>query len=156
MITSRLGRWPVLLLPILLLGLPAVAHEVRHEVSRGEAVLVSMTYADGTPLVGAQYEIWAEGDEGPCITGTTDNEGQVVFLPQRRCNWRIRVFTTDGHGADFTIEAGTDAPVDQTWSPEVAESERKRLVERFAGPMLGLGIIFLVFGLLALFVRRRR
>jgi len=131
---------------LLLLALPAAAHQVRHEVTRAEALTVSLTYADGTPLAGARYEIWAEGDEGPCLTGKTDLEGQIVFLPNRQCTWRIRAFTADGHGADFTVEAG---PGQTT----VVDS-KKPLLERFAGPVLGVGIIFLVFGLLALARRR--
>lgn len=175
---------PVLagLLALLMVSLPAAAHHVRHEVARGEAVVVSLAYGDGSPLAYDRYDIFAEGAETPYQSGNTDAGGRIVFMPDRTCVWRVKVFSEDGHGADFTIEAGPakaaaaetdDAeqaevvgtageaaapgdPVTDTWTPEVAAAEKKRFIERFAGPVLGVGIIFGLFGLFALFIRRRR
>jgi len=170
------------LVVLLMVSLPAEAHHVSHEVTRGEAVVVSLAYGNGSPLALDRYDIFADGEEAPYQSGNTDAGGRIVFLPDRACVWRVKVFSEDGHGADFTFEAGpagaaaagTDEaeqadvagtageaagpgdPVTDTWTPEVAAAEKKRLIERFAGPVLGVGIIFGLFGLFALFVRRRR
>jgi nickel transport protein len=165
-----------LLAILFLMTLPAAAHHVGYEVDRGEAVVVSLAYGNGSPLAFDRYEIIAEGEETPYQSGITDAMGRIVFLPDRTSSWRVRVFSEDGHGADFTFEAGPaeppaagpDAakPEDEaaqpeqepvnTLTPEVVEAEKKRLVERFAGPVFGVGIILSAFALFSLFARRRR
>lgn len=164
----------IVLTTLLLSSLPAAAHHVHHEVARGEAVVVTLTYGDGSPLAGDRYDILAHGEEKAFQTGTTDAAGRIVFMPDSVGTWRVRVFSEDGHGADFTFETGpvtaaaeeqadrsadvaelNEAPVN-TLTPEVVEAEKKRLVERFAGPALGVGIILALFGVFALFVRSRR
>jgi nickel transport protein len=171
-----------LLLAAFLFGTPAAAHRVHHEVSREEAVVVTLAYGDGSPLAGEQYEIRVAGGNAVWQTGVTDVEGRIAFLPDRDAEWRIRVFTEDGHGADFTVPAGpptvepageagsTDRatsvddaqespdgpqPVESEPSTPAAATAEKPLVERFAGPVLGVGIILACFGGIALFVRRR-
>lgn len=176
---KRLQATPTVLCALtvlFLVSLPAAAHHVSHEVTRGEAVVVSLAYGNGSPLSHDRYDIFAEGEETPYQTGTTDVEGRIVFLPHRTCVWRVRVFSEDGHGADFTFEAGpaeavaaeldacepaegatgSDQQQMDTWTPEVVEAEKKKLVEQFAGPALGVGIILALFGSFALFIRRRR
>ncbi len=155
-----------LLAILFLMTLPAAAHHVGYEVDRGEAVVVSLAYGNGSPLAFDRYEIIAEGEETPYQSGITDAMGRIVFLPDRTSTWRVRVFSEDGHGADFTFEAGPAEPEDEaaqpeqepvnTLTPEVVEAEKKRLVERFAGPVFGVGIILSVFALFSLFARRRR
>ncbi len=127
---------------------PAIAHQVLYDVSRGEAVIVALSYGDGSPLARERYDLYCDEEETPVQSGYTDAEGRVVFLPGREAIWRVRIFTDDGHGADFNFEAGpsTTVPVELN----------KPLVERYAGLVAGVGIIFGVFGLLALFIRRRR
>jgi|GEM_PF-630512 len=162
-----------LLLSAFLFVTPAAAHRVHHEVGRAEAVVVTLAYGDGSPLAGDRYEIRVAGEEQAWQTGHTDAAGRIVFLPDRDAEWRVRVFSEDGHGADFTLRAGpspaevpaeeappAEEPVDEpvradTVTPEVVEAEKQELVERFAGPVLGVGIILSIFGVFALFVRRR-
>jgi nickel transport protein len=153
-----------LLAILFLMTLPAAAHHVGYEVDRGEAVVVSLAYGNGSPLAFDRYEIIAEGEEAPYQSGITDAMGRIVFLPDRTSTWRVRVFSEDGHGADFTFEAGPAEPAAagpdrepvNTLMPEVVEAENKRLVERFAGPVFGVGIILSAFALFSLFARRRR
>lgn len=166
---------PVLcaLAALLLISLPAAAHHVHHVVARGDAVVVSLTYGNGSPLTFDRYDIFAGGEESPFQSGTTDAAGRIVFLPDRSCTWRVKVFSEDGHGADFTFQAGPVEPAvaepdgaapageaaDPAETVQVALTPglvaEKPFIERFAGPVAGVGIIFGIFGLFALFFRRR-
>lgn len=169
-----------LLLSAFLFVTPVSAHHVHHEVDRAEAVVVTLAYGGGSPLAGDRYEIREAGGDAAWQTGRTDAAGRIVFLPDRDAEWRVRVFAEDGHGADFTLRAGPPAaeqPPDgaeaaadpaeavaepaeipervDTVTPEVVEAEKQKLVERFAGPVFGVGVILSLFGIFALFVRRR-
>lgn len=150
---------------VLLVTLPAAAHHVSHEVTRGEAVLVSLAYGDGSPMSHDRYEIIAEGEETPFQAGVTDSGGRIFFQPDQLSTWRVRVFSEDGHGADFTFQAGpAEAAPAEPEASETAVQEpvqeaipvEKPFIERFAGPVAGVGIIFGLFGLFSLFIRKRR
>ncbi len=175
---------PVLALTLVLFmfSLPVPAHHVHHEVTRGEAVVVSLAYGNGSPLAFDRYDIFAGDGETPYQSGKTDGEGRIVFLPDHGGVWRVKVFSADGHGADFTFEAGPAAakviepdgvePPDEAAGPdtpagpdktavstltsEVAVAEKKNFIERYALPVAGVGIIFGLFGLFSMFARRRR
>jgi nickel transport protein len=161
---------------LLVISLPVAAHHVHHQVTRGEAVVVALAYGNGSPLAFDRYEIFAGDGESPYQSGKTDAQGRMVFLPDHVGIWRVKVFSEDGHGADFSFEAGPaaqevrepdavepadeaagpDEPALNTWTPEVAAAEQKNFIERYALPVAGLGIIFGLFGLFSLFVGRRR
>lgn len=83
----------LLLLPIL-----ASAHGVASDVARERAVVVTFTYADGSPLAFARCRVLGPGDERPHAAGVTDRAGRVVFLPDRPGDWTVTVETDDGHG----------------------------------------------------------
>ena len=133
------------LLLALAAALPAAAHEILHEEATGEATVVRFFYAGGVPFSYESYEVFRAGETIPYQTGFTDAEGRVVFLPDREAEWRIRVFSEDGHGAELTITAGGGA----------APRADRPPVDRYARLLAGLGFLFGVFGLISLFYRRR-
>ncbi|MBN1826556.1 MAG: hypothetical protein JW958_09830 [Candidatus Eisenbacteria bacterium] len=124
---------------------PAAAHEVLHEETTGDATIVRFHYADGTPFSYESYEVYRAGERIPYQTGFTDAEGRVVFLPDREGEWRVRVFSEDGHGGEMTLTAGGGE----------APRAGRPAVDRYARLLAGLGFLFGLFGLISLFYRGR-
>ncbi|MDO8932675.1 MAG: hypothetical protein Q7U97_09800 [Rhodocyclaceae bacterium] len=148
--TQKTGRlylhpgWPMLLCA---LACPVAAHEVLHEMTQAQAVVVRLVYADDEPFSYESYELYPDGSQRPAQTGRTDAQGRVVFLPDRTTHWRLRAFSADGHGVDLKLEtppgggsaAATDAAPD-----------------RGARLLFGLAVILAAFGALQLFIRKKK
>lgn len=135
------------LLLSLLLPRWSLAHEIQHEVSKADAVVVTLAYADGAPFALERYEIYRVGAEGPFQTGETDGAGRLMFLPDGEAEWLVKAFSRDGHGVEIrltTDEASLVETVDRPW------------VDRYPRFALGLGLIFGLFGIVTLFFRRKR
>ena len=129
-------------------GLPGVvqAHDLQHRVGRGEAVVIDFFFGDGRPLLFESYEIYPASGQTPVQVGRTDRRGRLSFVPEGTGRWRVKLFTEDGHGADFSFE--TDA------QGEVA-SGGEGPAQRLPRWVVGVSILFGLFGLISLFVRGR-
>jgi len=125
----------------------APAHDLQHSVAEGEAVSVKLFFADGKEFSFESYEVYRAGDEIPFQVGRTDIEGRVVFIPDRPGTWRLKVFSEDGHGADLSFTAGGESGVRDANEP---------FLERHLRIVVGVSVIFGVFGLVDLFLRRGR
>jgi len=68
-----------------------------------------------------------------------------VFLPDRAGTWRIRAFSEDGHGADFSFTTGAEGRVQAGDEP---------FLDRHLRLIAGVSAIFGLFGLIVLFTRR--
>jgi nickel transport protein len=121
------------------------AHEISQTVTRGNAVVIELKEDGNLPFGHEPFEIYRKGEEKPFQTGTTDALGRIVFLPDRQATWRVRAFSEDGHGTDFTIDAG----------PGETEEIRAGDPTRPAKIVFGVVTILLVF-MIALRVVRRR
>jgi len=124
----------------------ALAHDLQHEIGEGEAVSVRLFYADGSAFAFESYEVYRAGEEVPFQVGRTDFLGRVVFLPDRAGTWRIKAFSEDGHGADFSLTTGEGSGIRDSSRP---------LLERHLGIVVGVSVIFGVFGIVDLWMRRR-
>jgi len=145
-------RWrrralPAALAAALALAGPARGHEVLHEVQRGRAVAVRARFADGQPMAGAAWEVYAPADDRtPWLTGRTDPQGWLAFVPAGPGRWRVRVVEATGHGLDLAVEEpapGAAAPAPGARPPFLLRSA------------LGVGAVAAVFAALWLFQRRR-
>ena len=123
----------------------ALAHDMLHQIAEAEAVSVRLFYADGSDFSFESYEVYRAGDEIPFQVGRTDLQGRVVFLPDRAGTWRIKAFSEDGHGADFSFSTGAKGGVGNA-SPA--------FLERHLRIVVGVSVIFGVFGLVSLVMRR--
>lgn len=130
-----------------LLGSVAWAHEVKLETTRQEASVVRLSYADGQPFAFEAYELYVPGKTTPAQVGRTTLHGQVVFLPGTRTEWRLKAYSADGHGVDEVIRVTVGATAGVT--PAAAELPRTLLLAS------GLGIVFGLFGIFQLFLRKR-
>lgn len=125
---------------------PAFAHEVHHAVEAANAVSVRLTFADGQPFAFEAFEVFAAGSDKPVAVGRTDAQGRAVFLPPEAGEVRLRAFAADGHGVDVRLvppHGGAAVPA------PAAEERPARL-------MFGAGLLLALFGLIQLFVRRRK
>lgn len=136
----------VLLCGLLIALPPAFAHELLHSVGAASAVSVRLTFADGQPFAFEAFEVYAAGSDKPHAVGRTDAEGRAVFIPPAAGEVRLRAFAADGHGVDLKFQPPRIA------APAAAPAAE----ERPAKLMFGAGLLLALFGLIQLFVRKRK
>ena len=123
----------------------ALAHDLQHSIEEGAAVSIKLFFADGNEFSFESYEVYRAGEEVPFQVGRTDAQGRVVFIPDRAGAWRVKAFSEDGHGVDFSFTTGVKSDVQDADEPPLARHLRI---------LVGLSVIFGVFGLVTLFTRR--
>ena len=69
----------------------------------------------------------------------------MVFLPDRAGTWRIKAFSEDGHGADFSFSTGARGSSREGSRP---------FLERHLRLVVGVSVIFGLFGLMSLLMRK--
>ena len=124
----------------------AAAHDLQHGIEEGMAVTVKLFFSDGNEFSFESYEVYRAGEEIPFQVGRTDAHGRVVFLPDRAGTWRVKAFSEDGHGADFSLSSDARGGVEKAGGS---------LLERYPRIVVGVSIIFGIFGVIALFTRGR-
>jgi nickel transport protein len=140
------GAAAVALLLFLWLPERAAGHDLQHSIEEGSAVTVKLFFADGNEFSFESYEVYRAGEEIPFQVGRTDALGRLVFLPDRAGTWRIKAFSEDGHGAELSLTTGPQGAI---------ESAERSLFERHTRFVVGVSVIFGIFGLVSLFVRRK-
>lgn len=125
----------------------AQAHEVHHRIESQDAVVVSLAYANGEPFAYEKYALYPAGQDVPAQVGNTDSAGRVVFLPGTTRQWRLQANSADGHGVHLEFAASASS-VAATAAP--AEAMPRWLLAGF-----GLSILFGLFGLVQLFMRKK-
>ena len=124
---------------IALLAWPAAGHDLQHTATPGQALVIQMRYADGSPFAFEAFEVYRDGDKVPQQVGRTDKGGRIAFLPDGPATWRVKAYTEDGHGLDIRIEGGADGTVTAADQP---------LFGRFTGIIVGIAVILGFFGIL--------
>ena len=147
----------LLLLLVLLVASPAAsAHEVLHEVERGRAIAVKVSFSDGEAMAYASYEVFCPSDARiPYQKGRTDRRGYLAFVPDAAGKWRVKIADDSGHGLDTEIEVASPLPdASQPASPSPGTG-----LLRHGGtllrPVIGLVLVAAVFAALFAFYRRK-
>lgn len=133
-----------LALPATLLAGALNAHTLNHSAQPGSAVVVELRYADGSPFSYESAEVYRPAETVPFLAGRTDANGRLAFVPDRSGDWRVRAFSEDGHGGDFTVAA----------APDGGSSASSAGLGTVGGLAVGLSVIFGVFGIWSVFIRR--
>lgn len=143
---------PALLLLLALCAASARAHEVHHRIEATQAVVVTLTYANGEPFAFEKYALYPDGQATPQQVGNTDAHGRIVFIPGSTGHWRVQATSADGHGLNQSLSVPT-TPSGHTGqsSPSASETTPRWLLAGF-----GLALIFGLFGVYQLFSRRPR
>jgi nickel transport protein len=135
----------LLVLPAALLASTLHAHSLSHEAQPGNVVIVELRYGDGSPFSYETAEVYRPAESVPFLAGRTDANGRLAFVPDRSGDWRVRAFSEDGHGGDFTVAAVAEG----------GSSPSSAGLGEVGDLAVGLSILFGLFGLWSLFVRKR-
>lgn len=150
-----MNRWPTftsLLLALAALLAPAdgSAHALLHEIVDGETVVVKLSFPSGDLPLFESYEIFAAGAETPFQVGRVNALGEVSFRPDRPGEWRVKVFTADGHGTVVKLV------VDEVMAAAVTATTQAGHSHGYAGRVVaGLGYLLGLFGIWGLWRARR-
>jgi len=149
----RAGRagWYVLpfFLGFLLGAGDSYGHSLNYQVDQ-KGIAVRAFYSEKDPASYSQYEIYGPGDREdlPHQTGRTDRNGFLSFVPDRAGTWKIKLWGESSHGFHgFTAEVKVDQGLN-------LESFSKPLVALHTKLITGLGLIFGLFGIYALWRSR--
>ncbi len=137
-----------LLIWLALLALPAFAHEVKLAEGQQSAAVLTLNYANGEPFAFEAYELYLPGKTVPEQVGRTSASGQIIFLAQGQTKWRVKAFSSDGHGIDREISIAAPSSALNPTPPDGS-------LPRWAMLLSGVAIVFGVFGLVQLFIRKR-
>ncbi|WP_131110772.1 ABC transporter permease [Sulfuricystis thermophila] len=139
-------------LGLLLLGLsPLVAaHEVHMRIEPSRAVVITLSYANGEPFAYEKYALTAAGQPTPQQVGNTDAAGRIVFLPGQHEKWQLAATSADGHGVSQEITV----PIHD--AAALATPAADPTPPRWLIALSGIALIFGLFGLWQLFLRRKR
>lgn len=124
----------------------AHAHAVHQRIETSEAVVITLSYANGQPFAYEKYALTPLGQETPRQVGNTDAHGRIVFVPDGSEKWRVQATSADGHGVNLEFSVPKTA---SRAAPESHALPRGWL----AG--CGFALIFGLFGLFQLFMRKR-
>ncbi len=125
----------------------AWSHEIKLEAMPQTAQVVRLTYADGQPFAFAAYELYLPGQAVPEQVGRTNSRGQVVFVPAAQTEWRLKAYSADGHGMDQIITV--------TARSSEGETPNSNAIPRLWWLISGLSMVFGLFGLGQLFLRKK-
>lgn len=124
----------------------ASAHEIKVKISKQDAAVVRLSFADGSPFTFESYELFQPDKDIPAQVGRTNAEGQIVFLSGAQTEWRVKAYSGDGHGIDKLVKVEAGGASSSTGSGELP----RPLVM-----LSGIGIVFGIFGVIQLFFRKK-
>jgi len=129
------------------------AHEVHHRIAAAETVVITLTYANGKAFADEKYALYPAGEETPRQVGNTDAQGRIAFVPDTVQQWRVQAASADGHG--INLEFTAPVVVAPTADTETAPPAGTETAPRWLLAGFGLSLIFGLFGLAQLFLRKK-
>jgi len=124
----------------------AFAHNLEHSTTHQESIVVSYNFLGGGEFSYQDYEIYPPNKDIPYQVGRTNAESKIVFIPNQKGVWKIKAFSQDGHGKIITIN------VDKILQQKNVQAST---IAQFIKPLVGLVVIFAIFGFIYLFKRRK-
>ena len=136
----------------------ALAHGVRAVIFSQKATIVAATYDDGEPMAYAQVEVYSPAAQIVFQTGRTDHNGRFCFFPDVGGHWRVVVKDEMGH--QVTLKSIIDEDSDLIASPDQQTgrqtiAEKVPVFSKVQGIIVGISVLFGIFGLIVLFTSRR-
>ena len=137
------------ILPVILCLLTAATtfgHGVRYDVSASGTV-VTARFDSGDPMASCGVKVFAPGETEKIFqTGMTDRNGRFAFAPDADGKWRIEVDDGTGHQVTMNIGVGPEG---------VHRLDAETHHHRWQGVLVGVCVIFGLFGILMLWRGRR-
>ena len=127
-------------------GSVCFGHGMHHTVlNRG--IGIEATYDDKTPVSYSKAKVFSPlVSERPFQEGLTDKNGRFIFYPDVTGVWRITVDDDIGHLLKVNINVESALTV---------KKENITSLSRFQGVVVGISVIFGVFGIVSICYRRK-
>jgi nickel transport protein len=137
-----------MLLSCFVLNLSLFAHGIFYKVLDG-ALTINITAPNNLAISDAKVVIYAPEGSLPYTKGITDVNGNFSFLPDTQGNWKVVLNIPSDHGnhkKEFSIV------VDEKLKMKNYE---KQPYERYFAILASLGLIFGIFGLYTMYLRKK-
>ena len=121
------------------------AHGVRSIVDQGGIVVIAQ-YDNGEPMSYARVEISAPGARLTFQSGGTDRNGRFCFFPDTPGDWKVVVDDEMGHRLEVIVPVNEAM---QLKTNQKAGGPLLRSFSRYTGVILGISVIFGIFGSLS-------
>jgi len=141
-----------LLALVLMAVLPVAAshgHALLHERVAGEAVILRLAFPGGEQPLFESYEVFAPGEPQAFQSGRVNALGEVSFRPDQPGDWRLRVISADGHGAELRVA------VDEAGVVSAVHGGHNHAGVYWPRVLAALGYLLGIFGLLVLWRQHR-
>jgi hypothetical protein len=134
----------------------SAAHGAHGHHEPGQAIIVSLAADHGPAASGWRCAV-LDPDGQSWSEGRLDPRGRIAFVPDRPGTWTVRAFAADGHGAELDVEVDADLLARLRGGAEPLGPGHAATDD---GPwsrlVTGVGVLFGVFGCVALIQSRRR
>lgn len=121
------------------------SHNLQHTISKEQSVVVTFSFAQEDDFSFQSYEIYAPESEIPFAVGRTDALSRISFLPDRPGLWKIKAFSQDGHGKIVEVA------VNKAMQTQI-KIDKSTLFQK---ALIGIVVLFTVFGLLYIIARKK-
>ncbi|MDO5046009.1 hypothetical protein [Campylobacter sp.] len=120
------------------------AHGLFYSAHEGKAIIINANFTEKIPAAYAEIVIF-EGDSAiPLLTSRMDSGGNFAFLPPNPGKYKVKIIASSDHG-DHTKEF--DINTDETME---LESYKEPVYQKYMGILSAIGIIFGIFGIIAI------
>lgn len=134
---------------ILLVCINLNAHGLFYSAKEGKAIIINANFTEKIPAAYAQITIY-EGDSAiPLLTSRMDNAGNFGFLPPNSGKFRVKITATSDHGEhskEFELDASETLELSKYQEP---------VYQKYLGILSAIGIIFGIFGIIAIIKSRK-
>ncbi len=125
------------------------AHAVEGTVAPARSLCAKFQFDDGDPMSYAEVTIRITGEKLPFQKGRTDADGRFCFYPRQAGTYQIKAADGMGHALELSVEA------DAGKAPEVKTPSDCQDTADWQKVLMGISLLFGLFGLLAMFRKRR-
>lgn len=126
------------------------AHGIFYDLKEGKALIFHINFSQTTPASYAKITLYEGESAIPFLEGSCDERGVFAFVPPKEGIYRAYVSETSDHGEhtqEFSFEVGKDFSL---------SSYKQPIYERYSGVLSAIGLLFGLFGILALLKSRKR
>lgn len=125
------------------------AHGLFYSANEGKAIIINANFSKQVSAAYAKIEIYKGDSAIPVVSSKMDSFGRFAFVPNEKGNYRVQIIASSDHG-EHKVEFGLDADADLN----LGEFEKQNY-QKYFSILSGFGILFGIFGILAMFKRRK-
>ena len=115
------------------------SHNLQHTISKEKSIVVSFSFAQEEDFSFQSYEVYAPDTKIPFAVGRTDALSRLSFLPNAKGDWKVKVFSEDGHGKIINVE------VDENIEVKRDANSGNTLLKALIGIIILLGVFGFIY-----------